>query len=253
MKLPYKKRIQVAVELLSELAKQVDTISRSQAVELLRTSYQQFKIKPIKGKSTPPDIYDKELATLYVVGKYGLKLDAEMPELFDKVFYIEKALEEAVNHVLSGKYEEARELLKKVSSTGVVDSNIVARMLRIPLVKYILGFETEEYFGKVLKKTLEAFPEEEKTVKNYAKFYVSLKLAEMIYRGEIKTREEKEAYKKALAIRIGFPTSTPSDEYVRVVAKDVFAISDSMLNKVIAEQRDGKKKGASQNVQEQKQ
>ncbi|MEM0198844.1 MAG: DUF2192 domain-containing protein [Desulfurococcaceae archaeon] len=238
MKLPHKKRIQVAVELLSEFMKNLDSIDRSKAVEMLRRMYSIRKLQPIKGKANPPDIFDKEMATLYVIGKYGLKLDSEFPELFDKVFYIEKILDDAVGDVLEGRFEDVKEKLKRSSHSGVVDSNIVARMLRIPLTKFILGFTNENELREVLQKTAKALPDEERTVNNYAKFFVSLKLAEMIYKGEVKSKEEKEAFKKALAIRVGFPRATPSDDYVRVIAKNVFGISDEVLDKLLTKPRE---------------
>lgn len=233
MKLPHKKRIQVAVELLSEFTKYIDTLDRAKAVEELKRAYNEKRLKPIKGKATPPDIHDKEMATLYVVAKYGLRLDTDFPDLIEKVFYVEKVLDDALQSLYEGAYGRVREKLKSVSPTGTVDSNIVARMLRIPLTKYVLGFASEEEMKDALVKSLEALPEEEKTVRNYARFFIALKLAEMIYKGEVKTREEKEAFKKALAIRIGFPRSTPGDDYIREVAKSVFEISDNVLEKIL--------------------
>lgn len=240
MRLPHKKRIQVAVELLSEFTKYIDILDRSKAVEELKRVYSEKKLKPIKGKATPPDLHDKEMATLYVVAKYGLMLDADFPDLIEKVFYVEKTLDEAIQNILNGAYETAREKLRSVSSTGGIDSNIVARMLRIPLTKYVLGFASEEEMKEALRRCLEALPEEDRTVRNYARFFIALKLAEMIYKGEIKTREEKEAYKKALAIRIGFPKSTPGDDYIREVAKSVFEVSDSVLEKILTKSQEQK-------------
>ncbi|MEM0249803.1 MAG: DUF2192 domain-containing protein [Desulfurococcaceae archaeon] len=225
--------MQVAVALLSELVKSFDNVDRSIAVEMLKKAYQAHKLQPIRGKAQPPDIYDKEMATLYIIGKYGLKLDQEYPELFEKVFYVEEALECTLNSVLEGKLKEAREKLKELSPSGTIDSNIIARLLRMPLTKLTLGFLSEEEFKNVLYKVLEAFPEEERTVMNYAKFFVGLKLAELIFKGEVRSREEKEALKKALAIRIGFSKSVPSDEYVKAIAKSVFSVSDKVLEKLL--------------------
>ena len=233
MKTPHKKRVQVAVAILGELVKSMDKAERSLAVELLKRNYQARGLQPIRGKALPPDIYDKEMATLYVIGKYGLKLDQDYPELFEKVFYIEEQLESATVNIMENRVDDARDKLKRLSPTGVVDSNTVARLLRIPLTKLILGFMSEEEFKEILGKVAKAFPEEEKTVKNYARFFVGLKLAEAISKGDVKSREEKEALKKALAIRIGFPKSTPSDDYVREIAKAVFNVDDKVLDKVL--------------------
>jgi len=234
VKSPYKKRIQVAVKLLSEFTRRIDELDRAAAVEILRKVYIEHGLQPIRGRATPPDIFDKEMTTLYVISKYGLKLDEEHPELHSKVFYIEEALESALSSIMSGNYEEAREKLRSVSPTGVVDSNTVARLLRIPLTKLVLGFISEDEFRDVLQRVLKAIPEEERTVVNYVKFYIGLRLAEAIYRGEVRSREVKEAYKKALAIRLGFPKATPSDKYVWEIARAVFNISEKRLHSVLS-------------------
>uniref|UniRef100_A0A7C2FNB6 DUF2192 domain-containing protein n=1 Tax=Thermosphaera aggregans TaxID=54254 RepID=A0A7C2FNB6_9CREN len=230
---PYKRRIQIAVSILSELTKKTGELSRPHVVEILRKTYEKQGLQPIRGKALPQDIYDKEMATIYVVGKHGLNLHEEYPELFEKIFYLEESYEKAVESVLKGDFETARNILKEVSSTGVIDSNTVARMLRIPLTKLVLGFSKEEEFANILRKTIEAFPEEEATVLKYVKFYVAFKLAEMIFRGEVKSREYKEALKKALAIRIGFPRATPSDDYVKAIAESVFELKEQDLKDVL--------------------
>ncbi len=233
MKSPYRKRIQIAVRILSELTKRLGGLNRSTAVEILRKTYTEYKLQPIRGRNIPPDIYDKEMSLLYVVSKYGLRLNEEHPELHAKIFYIEETLENAINDIMNGKFSEAREKLRSISSTGVIDSNTVARLLRIPLTKSILGFINEEEFRDILQGVLKAIPEEERTIVNYVKFYVSLKLAEAIYRGEVRSREVKEAYKKALAIRLGFPKATPSDSYVWEIARVVFNLSEKKLSGIL--------------------
>jgi hypothetical protein len=78
-KYPYKRRIQVAVSILSELSKKAGELTRPQVVEILRRTYEKQGLQPIRGKALPQDIYDKELATVYVVGKHGLNLHEEYP------------------------------------------------------------------------------------------------------------------------------------------------------------------------------
>jgi hypothetical protein len=243
VKAPHRARVQAAVAILSELVKNIDEVDRAKAVELLKKVYQEKKISPIRGRAQPVDIFDKELATLYVVGKYGLKLDQESPELFEKVFYVEQTLEEALKDILESRLEEAREKIKRVSPTGTIDSNMVARLLRIPLTMLILGFMSEEEFRNILHSVKAAISEEERTVTNYARFFIGFKLAEAIYKGEVKSREEKEALKKALAIRIGFPKSTPSDDYVEAIATSVFNINRKILEKVLSPRRSEQPEG----------
>jgi len=236
---PYRKRIQVAVDLLNSIITSKDNLTRQDVVNLLRKTYEKHRLKPLKGKANPPDLYDKEMASLYVVGKYGLALHEEFPEFFNNIFYKEEAFEKALQYIMNDEFEEAKRVLKEISPLNVVDSNTVARMLRIPFTKLLLGFITENEFSEILLKTMKAFPEEERTVKNYVKFYIAFKVAEAIYSGEVKSREYKEALKNALAIRLGFPRVVPSDEYVLTIAKDVFNIPDQILEKVISINNEG--------------
>ncbi len=235
---PYRRRIQIAVNLLGDLLRRGEQLSRKDVVEILRRTYEKHKIKPLKGKATPPDIYDKEMASLYVVGKYGLGLHEEYPGLFKKIFYLEEIYEEVIEKMLSGEYDSARNLLKGASASGVIDSNTIARMLRTAFTKTILGFIDEDEFARVLKKTMEVFPEEEKTVKNYVRFYIAYKIAEGIYRGEIRNKKYKEAMKRAIALRLGFPQSTPSDDYIAIIAKEVFNIPERILEKTLKLRRE---------------
>lgn len=237
---PYKKRIQIIVDILGDLVKKADKIDRKHVVEIIRRTYERNKLSPLRGKALPPDIYDKEVASLYVVGKYGLALDEEYPELFDKVFYLEKSYENAIQKIIEGRIDEAREILKQVSPTGVIDSNTVARMLRTAFTRILLGFMGEEEFAKILVKTKEAIPEEERTVRNYVRFYIAFRVAEAIYRGELRNKMYKEAFKRALALRLGFPRVVPSDDYIAIIAKEVFSVNDNVLNKVLSLKREEK-------------
>lgn len=237
---PYKKRIQLAINLLGEIIRKGEMLDRGKVVEILRRTYEKHKLSPLKGKATPEDLYDKEMSSLYVVGKYGLGLHEEYPGLFNKIFYLENLYEEVVEKILSGDYESARNMLKGASPTGVIDSNTIARMLRVEFTKTILGFTDEDRFSKILKATINAFPEEEKTVKNYVRFYIAFRVAEGIYRGEVRNRTYKEAYKRALALRLGFPHATPSDEYIAVIAREVFNIPDKILEKTLSLKREEK-------------
>lgn len=231
---PYRFRIKIIVDILNEITKLNKDITRKNIVDIVKRIYDKHGLKPFKGKSNPLDLYDKELASLYVIGKYGLGLDSEYPDLFNRVFYVEKTLEDCINLLVNNKYEESRELLKSISSANVVDSNTLARMLRIPFTKLVFGFITEEEFSNILKKTYEAFPEEARTVRNYVKFYIAFKIADMIYRGKIRDRSYKEAFKKALALKIGFPRVVPSDEYILTISREVFNIPEEVLHRVLS-------------------
>ncbi|MEZ0393518.1 MAG: DUF2192 domain-containing protein [Desulfurococcaceae archaeon] len=232
---PYGKRVRLAVSLLSDVLKDLENLDRAKVVEMLRREYARLRLSPIMGSASPQDIYDKEMATLYVVAKYGLRLDEDHPELFDRVFYIEEALEKALEHMLEGRSGEGAEILRRLSPSGTVDGNVVARLLRIPMTKYLLGFSSEEEFAKALKAVERAVPEEARTVGNFARFFVAFKLAESIARGEVRNRTYKEALKRALAFRIGFPKSTPSDRYVASIATRVFGVPKELCDELLGE------------------
>lgn len=229
---PYRKRIQVAVDILGELIGRND-VDRYKFIELMKYKYSKAKIQPIRGKALPPDIYDKELATLYVIGKYGLGIDIDYSEIFNRIFDKEILLDQAIEDVLKGEYEKARKVLVELSSARIIDSNIVARMLRVGFTKTILGFTSEDVFFELLRKCEEAFPEERRTVHNFARFYIAFKLAEEIYSGNIRDRITKEAYKQALAMKMGFSKIMPSDKYIYTIASDVFNINKHVLEKIL--------------------
>jgi len=230
---PYRERIKLAVYLLSRIIHNIENISRADAVEMLRREYERHGLKPIMGKAVPSDIYDKEMATVYVVAKHGLDIGRDYPEVLRKIFYVEEALEEALQSFMSGEIEKAKGVLKSISPSNVIDSNTVARMLRLPLVKYVLGFMSEEEVSKIFKVVSEALSEEEKTVRSYVRFFIALRIAEGIRRGEIRNKVFKEAFKRAMAIRLGFPKSTPSDDYIAVIAENVFGVPKERLKEVL--------------------
>ena len=230
---PYRKRIQLAVDILGEVVGRND-IDRYKLIELMKYKYSKAKTQPIRGKAFPPDIYDKELATLYVIGRYGLGIDIDYPELFNKVFGKEILLDHALEAVLKGDYDKARQLLIEISPARVIDSNTLARMLRVGFTKTILGFTSENIFFELLHKCIEAFPEEQRTVQNFVRFYIAFKLAEEIYGGSVRDRITKEAYKQALAVKMGFPKIMPNDKYVYTIATEVFNVNKRVLEKILS-------------------
>lgn len=232
-KSPYRKKIQVIINILGDIVK-MDNIDRDKLVEIVKDYYNEHGIEPFRGRALPPDIYDKELASLYVVGKYGLGLDYDYPELFEKIFYKELRFDKAIEYIMDKRYEETRKILLDLSPQKQVDSNTIARMLRIIFTKTILGFEDEEKFFEVLRRVKEVFPEEERTVRNYARFYIAFKIAEGIARGDIRDRVSKEVFKQALSARLGIEKILPSDDYVREICINVFKTPSSILDRILA-------------------
>jgi hypothetical protein len=67
-------RIDAAMEALSIIL-QKGVADRQEAVRILSEVYQRHAVQPIRGKAWPPDIWDKEMATLYVLAKYAFMVN----------------------------------------------------------------------------------------------------------------------------------------------------------------------------------
>lgn len=235
---PYRKRLEALKDVWSIiLQRDPETVTREEVLELLKRTYANHGIPPLKGKAFPEDIYDKELTSLYVVGAYGLGLRDEYPELFERLFDKERRYEEAVRELLSGNPpERVRSRVEEL--VGKVDSNKLARIFRVLFTKVVFGFERDERMAELLKRSLEVFPEMPKTPRSYAKFYVAFKVAEAIAAGSVRDRVTKEAVKQALSIMMGFEKSIPDDRYILHIAREVFKVPKRRLASVLALDQD---------------
>ncbi|BEP17079.1 hypothetical protein PYJP_04310 [Pyrofollis japonicus] len=226
-----KNRINAAMEVLSQIL-QKKVADRETATKILEETYRKKALQPLRGKAWPPDIWDKEMATLYVIGKYALMLNEENPDLFHKLFNYEETLEEAAITILLRPPEEARKFVLFLLG-GHVDDNTIARMLRVVTTKVIMGFEEEDKLIELLQKIPEVLPEQERTVRKYARFYIALRLAQAIASKEIRSRIAKEAFKQALAARIGLQKIMPDDEYIAFIATNVFEVPRKNLLRIL--------------------
>ncbi len=236
----YKKKIATAIDVLGEITGQ-ENIDREEVVQQLREAYEKIKLSPFRGSAFPEDIYDKEMATLYIVGKYGMGIEEDFPELFEKVFEREKKYEECIEELLSERTaEEKRDRITKILG-GTPDSNELARILRLVFTKIILGFEDEEKLVKALHEAIKVFPELENDAKKYARFYIGFKLAEMIAVGEIRSKMDKELRKQALNLKMGLGKVMPDDRYIYGIARNVFKVPREKLAPILQPRR--KKRG----------
>ena len=222
----YRKKIEVAEDLLAEAME--EGLGREEIKKRLVNAYKREGISPFRGLALPPDIVDKEMATLYVIAKYGLGIEEELREAFE----YEERLEKAAELIYKGDREGALKLL------GTINSNVISRVFRVVFTAVVLGFKKEDELIELLRKTIEVFPEEEQTVRKYARFYIAFRVAEGIAKGEIRDKLDKEALKQSLSLRIGLPKVLPSDEYVYVIAKEVFGLNDSVLKKILKVKKD---------------
>ncbi len=226
-----KSRIDAALEVLSRLLRE-GVSDRRKAAKILEETYRARAVQPIRGKAWPPDIWDKELATLYAIAKYALMLNEENPEFFHRLFSYEETLEEAARAIVSRDAEEARKLTTFLLG-GDISDNTIARMLRVAATAVILGFEDEDFIVKLLQRLPKAIPESEKTVRKFSRFYIALRLAQAIAGRVVRSRISKEAFKQALAARIGLEKIMPDDEYVWFIAANVFEVPTSRLRKLL--------------------
>ncbi len=224
-------RINAAMEALSRILRDKIT-DRERAAKILEETYRKRAIQPLRGKAWPSDIWDKEMATLYVIGKYALMLNEENPELFHKLFNYEETLEEAANTILEKSPEDARKIVLFLLG-GQIDDNTIARLLRVLTTKVVTGFENEDKLIKLLQLLPKVFPEQEQTVRKYARFYIALRIAQSIAMREIRSRIAKEAFKQALAARIGLPKIMPDDEYIAFIATNVFEVPRKKLARIL--------------------
>ena len=224
----YRDRVEASIEIWGNILKR-NLVKRGVVVDLLRKTYEKRGVEPIRGK-TKIDIYDKEMATLYLVGKYGLGLDEkEAPEIFGKVFRNEILYEKAFYEVLNGL--PSAEVIKKYF--GKVDENVIFRVLRLGLTKTLLGWEEEGNLIKVIKSFIESFPQYVNRLNSFIRFYIALRLAERIVNHEIRNRLEKEAYKHSMCVKFGSLKNAPPDSLVREIAVYVFKGKEFEVNSVL--------------------
>jgi len=224
----YRERVEACNEVLAKvLAWRVD--SREKVVELLRESYERRGIEPLRGWSAY-NLYDKEMALLYALGKYGLGLDwSEYPYL-SNVVWKEEAYEKAYRGILAGT--PPPEAIKE--SVGELTQEAVFRVLRLVVSLVVLGFEPEEHLAKVFHASLRHMEQFKHNFFTFMRFYVALRTAERIASGEIKSRREKEAFKLALCVRMGAQGMAPPDDLIKLIARSVFKVNERKLSRIFS-------------------
>ena len=232
-------RVKLLVDIWGTIAISEKMPSREEIMNLLEEKYKEYKIEPIRGAVRPPDIFDKEMISLYIVGKYGLGIEKDMPDIVESIFIKESQYEKALKYLLSDKdLEYIRKNIEKTLGNEP-DSSILSKIFRFAFTLHYLGFEDEKIVIKALQKAFEVFPGLRDTVKRFTKFFIASKIAEAIARGRIKSWVEKEAYKQALALEIGIHKALPDDEYIKKIAEALFALTSRKLNKILSKKLNG--------------
>lgn len=204
--------------------------TRTDAVNSLSQAYVKRGIGPIRGWSSK-NLYDKEMAMVYVVGKYGLGLElAEHPQL-EKILSAEVGYEEIYRRVMSGvKPSEAIQAI-----TGSLEKNTIFRVLRLVLTAVVLGFEEEENLVKLYWSLAEEFKQYKRGFFTFMRFYVALRVAEKIALREVKNRNEKEALKLAICMKVGAKNMAPPDELIALISREVFGAPKKLVQRVVGE------------------
>jgi Uncharacterized protein conserved in archaea len=230
----HRDRIEVALILLERVLTGAIS-SRSALVAELQALYKERNIEPLRGRSKE-GVYDKEIATVYLVGIYGAGVLS--PGDFDNIFYIEnKAMEaiEVIKSVTEVIPPEARDLLKKKTEEikGKSTEDKVFRVLRVVFTGTLLGYYPEMLLVKSLKTYETAYPELSERLVNYAAFYSAYKIAEDIALGRIRTPDDLKIQKYTYCLKLGFQRCKPSDKLIAEVASSVYKVSRSVLAKLL--------------------
>ncbi len=235
----HRRRIRAALEALSRIMK-AGVRERREAVKILMNTYNEMAVQPIRGKAWPPDIWDKEMATLYTLAKHALHLYERSPELMHSLFGFEEVMEDAGSAVLETEDEEKARKLLLFYLGGDVSDNTIARLLRVFVTEATLGYRSFEDVENLIKKLAATLPEKEQTLRKYTRFYIALRVAQLIAAGLVKNRIVKEAVKQALAARIGVKKSIPDDEYIGYIARNVFEVPKRRLTQILGQQEEGR-------------
>ncbi|RLF16138.1 MAG: hypothetical protein DRJ66_03480 [Thermoprotei archaeon] len=201
---------------------------RAEARDVLERYYQERNIEPIRGK-TKIEIFDKELITLYIVGKYGLGVSEEL-DTIRSIFELEEKCENAFFRILKG--DNVRDVMNEVF--GVNDEpSLIFRVLRFGLTLMLLGFIEEDKFLTVLNKMVDAYEDLKDRFRGFARFYIALKIGEAIALGKVRNSVEKEALKHTLCLKLGFSKSAPPDEMIYDMTRSIFKVNDSLLKRIL--------------------
>jgi len=202
--------------------------TRSEAVDKLAEAYKKRGIGPIRGWSSK-NLYDKEMAMVYVVGKYGLGLDFNEHQMLSKILSAEVDYERIYSEVLrGGRPSEVMQMI-----VGNTDKSTIFRVLRLALTAVVLGFEPEENLMRLYWSLAEEFKQYKRGFFTFMRFYIALRVAEKIALREIKSRNEKEAFKLALCLKNNAKNMAPPDELIALISREVFGVPNRVVSRIL--------------------
>ncbi|WP_338599649.1 DUF2192 domain-containing protein [Sulfolobus tengchongensis] len=222
----YRERVKVLTDIWSLLTNSWESLNREDVIEIIKGAYNKRNIKPFRGFNAD-GLYEKELISLFVVGKYGLGLFEDNKPIFDKLLVKEEEYDNISKIILNGNADEAYEKSGNNKET-------LARALRTIFTQIVFSFESEDKMYKSLRNLNTSNKDEVKhTAKSFSRFYTAFKLAEGIAEGTIRDKLTYIATKKALAISIGIEYPLPKMNYVALIAKEVFNVNKKTLTKIL--------------------
>ncbi len=231
----HKDRIEAALTLLERVLTGAVT-SRSALVAELQALYREKGIEPFRGLSRE-GVYDKEIATVYLVGVYGAAVLS--PGEYDNIFYIEnKAMEaiEIIKSVTEVVSPDVKEMLMKKTEEikGKSTEEKVFRVLRVVFTGAILGYYPEILMVKSIKTYEMVYPNLSERLVNYAAFYSAYKIAEEIALGKIRNPDDLKIQKYTYCLKLGFQKCKPSDKLIAEVAGSIYKVNKTLLAKLFA-------------------
>lgn len=240
-----RKRLKILVDVWGEIMSRAGgSITRAEVVEILRERYKKDGVEPVRGAANPSDIYERDLIALYIVGVEGLGIASELPKHVLDIFEQERRYVEAADLVLRGGGEDVRGKLIEILGSQP-DSSAISKIFRVELLRYYYGFKEVDDMPKIIEVLSRAFPEEERTFKRLSKFYIAVKVAEAIIRGEARDWTTKEAIKQAIAVKLGSPRALPDDSYIAKIMHTVFGVKASKYSKILRLKGDSGARGES--------
>ena len=233
----YKNRIEAATEIWSKIMRN-EISTRNQLEELVYIVYKQKGVEPFRGLSKVR-IYDKEIATIYIVGKYGLGiLDGELAGAFKNIFGVEIACDEIYNFLRGRNFQlsnDDAEQVKKLLDNELLGPGIEERgfrLLRYVFTGTIMRFFPEEDFIGTYRALSTVFPDLAPRFMSYVRFYVAFRVAEDIALGNIRKIEEKKIMKYTHCLRLNLTKCAPHDKLIREVALRVYKVPRKVLDRL---------------------
>lgn len=206
--------------------------NREEVVEILKDTYNSMSIEPIRGSSNPPDLYDKEMASLYIIGKWGLGIDRDISEEILKTVFSTEMLFEKVLNVLS-KVSTREDFCKEVDDLCTqLNDSFIARFLRFAFTLYYFGFIKFEDLVTILKKLYNFYDMFQDTVRRFTKFVIAYEVGARIASGQIKSLMDINMTKNVIALNIGIPKATPSLSYIVEVSKHFFTLPENIVKSI---------------------